>query len=96
MESTTPSTSPTTQAITVASLAAAFATVPDPRRKASVIYPVPALAHRPYCQTGGPCILEYLFCDQRKGRRAERRFRPHAFFASELLFRQDSRSEWRR
>lgn len=43
MESTTPSTSPTTRSITTRSLAAAFASVPDPRREASVIYPVSAV-----------------------------------------------------
>jgi DDE family transposase len=36
-------TSPNCLTTSTASLAAAFATVPDPRRQASVIYPLPAI-----------------------------------------------------
>ena len=48
MESTAPTTSPATPSdacltVTPASLAAAFASVPDPRRQASVTYPLPAV-----------------------------------------------------
>lgn len=43
MESTTPSDPTTPVPVTVTSLAAAFATIPDPRREASVTYPLPAM-----------------------------------------------------
>ncbi len=43
MESTTPSEPTTFCPVTVTSLAAAFAQVPDPRRQASVQYPLPAV-----------------------------------------------------
>jgi predicted transposase YbfD/YdcC len=48
MESTAPTTTPATSTdacltVTPASLAAAFASVPDPRREASVTYPLPAV-----------------------------------------------------
>jgi predicted transposase YbfD/YdcC len=48
MESTAPTTRPATPSdacftVTPASLAAAFASVPDPRRQASVMYPLPAV-----------------------------------------------------
>lgn len=43
MESTTSSTTNRAQIITVTSLRDAFATVPDPRREASILYPLPAI-----------------------------------------------------
>lgn len=43
MESTTPSGPTTSLPVTAKSLAAAFATIPDPRRKASITYPLPAM-----------------------------------------------------
>lgn len=43
MESTTPSEPTTCCPVTVSSLAATFAQVPDPRRQASVQYPLPAV-----------------------------------------------------
>ena len=43
MESTVPACPPATLPVTAPSLAAAFATVPDPRREASVRYPLPAV-----------------------------------------------------
>jgi len=43
MESTTPSEPTTFCPATITSLAAAFAQVPDPRRRASVRYPLPAV-----------------------------------------------------
>lgn len=43
MESTTPSTPPTSCSMTAMSLASYFATIPDPRRGASIIYPLPAI-----------------------------------------------------
>jgi predicted transposase YbfD/YdcC len=43
MESTTPSCPTPTVPVTATSLAAAFATIPDPRREASVTYPLPAM-----------------------------------------------------
>jgi len=43
MESTTPSEPTTVGPVTVTSLAATFAQVPDPRRQASVQYPLPAV-----------------------------------------------------
>ncbi len=43
MESTTLSATLTSCPITATSLAAAFASIPDPRREASVIYPLPAV-----------------------------------------------------
>lgn len=43
MESTTPSATPMSCPVTATSLASTFATVPDPRRKASIIYPLPAI-----------------------------------------------------
>ena len=43
MESTAPTCPPATLPVTATSLAAAFATVPDPRREASVTYPLPAV-----------------------------------------------------
>ena len=43
MQSTTPSSPSPAVSVPPGSLMAAFATIPDPRRKASVIYPLPAL-----------------------------------------------------
>lgn len=43
MESIVPTPTTATQTITPASLVAAFATIPDPRRAASVVYPLPAM-----------------------------------------------------
>lgn len=43
MECTVPTPTTATLSLTPATLAAAFASVPDPRRQASVIYPLPAL-----------------------------------------------------
>src|SRR5947209_8432522 len=43
MQSTTPSDPTTAVPVTITSLVAAFATIPDPRREASVTYPLPAM-----------------------------------------------------
>jgi predicted transposase YbfD/YdcC len=43
MESIVPTTTTATGTVTPASLVAAFATIPDPRRAASVVYPLPAM-----------------------------------------------------
>ena len=43
MESTTPSSPTPTQSVTAMSLATAFAAIPDPRREASITYPLPAV-----------------------------------------------------
>ena len=43
MESIAPTPPTATRAVTPASLVASFATIPDPRRAASVIYPLPAM-----------------------------------------------------
>jgi hypothetical protein len=43
MESIVPTTTTATQTVSPASLVAAFATIPDPRRSASVVYSLPAM-----------------------------------------------------
>jgi len=43
MQSTTPSEPPRSCPVTVSSVAAAFASIADLRREASVIYPLPAV-----------------------------------------------------